>query len=83
MAGIHSDNMDIKDKILSDLKAIHDPVILNLVFEFIRVVMPGTKEKAQGNKDAVLVFAGCLSSEDTLDINNIINQEFNTIEGDW
>jgi hypothetical protein len=75
--------MTTKDKILSDLKGISDPVILNLILEFMQIIIPNSSKTSGGNSNTVLAFAGTLDNESALEINRTINEEFNNIEGEW
>ena len=75
--------MTLKDKILMDLSGIKNPSLLNQIFEFIQLVKDNYSSNTEGNKEMVLNFAGEISDEDADKINEIINQEFNKIEGDW
>jgi len=75
--------MTLKDKILTDLSGIKNPNLLNQIFEFIQLIKEDYASNQESNKEMVLNFAGEISDEEGKKINEIINEEFNKIEGDW
>lgn len=75
--------MTLKDKILIDLEHIENPSTLNQIFEFIREIRQAHSVAHKSNRKRVLRFAGKIRAEDANEIIEIIDSEFNTIEGEW
>ena len=73
--------MSLKDYILKDLNTINDPQLLHQCFEYIQIIKKAEKKTA--NKNKVLQFAGLLTDKQASSIANSINNNFNTIEGEW
>lgn len=75
--------MSIKEKIILDLNEIASPKLLNQIAEFIELVKTSYANNQESNKELIWQLVGCLSDEDAQEINQIIKEEFNNIEGDW
>ncbi len=73
--------MSLKDHILKDLNAIQNPLLLHQCFEYIQNIKK--LENAAPNKDKVLQFAGLLSDKQAVAITKSVNENFNSIEGEW
>lgn len=73
--------MSLKDHILKDLNSIHNPQLLHQCFEYIQTIKK--LEKSAPNKTKVLQFAGLLTDKQAADIRKSINENFNSIEGEW
>jgi hypothetical protein len=72
----------LKQRIISEIESLDNPGILGQIFDFLRLV----KKSAMGprsNRKAVMSLAGSLSSVDAKEMEKIINEEFNGIEGEW
>lgn len=63
-------------------KKIENPGLLNQLFSYLRLIKR-TENKAAGNKDAVLKFAGILSRTEAEQLQKSISENFNSIEGEW
>jgi|GEM_PF-2797220 hypothetical protein len=74
--------MIVKEQILKDVKAIENPRLLNQLFGYLRLVR-STHNINLGNKTNVLRYAGVLSNKDAKRISESINDNFNSIEGEW
>ena len=74
--------MTIRENILSDISNIADPALLNQVFEYIQLLKLNDSLK-KSNLSDVLKFAGSLSKNEAAEIQKIVSQEFEQIEGDW
>lgn len=70
----------IKRRILSDLESISSPGLLIQIFDYLKLISL-SGHKPNSNKDAVLALAGTVNDAD--EVNKIIDQEFNTLEGEW
>lgn len=70
----------IKRRILSDLESISSPGLLIQIFDYLKLISLNER-KPNSNKDAVLALAGTVNDAD--EVNKIIDQEFNTLEGEW
>jgi hypothetical protein len=74
--------MTIKERLILDLKEIGNPKLLYQVFDFLSLLKRNI-EHSEGNLPAVLACAGTLPDHDAVDITKTVNEEFNSIEGDW
>ena len=74
--------MTIREQILLDLKEIGNPKLLYQILEFIRILKKNLMEP-DGNRNKVLQFAGTISDEEAINLQQEINQEFSGIEGEW
>jgi len=75
--------MTLKDKILLDLTTIKNPYLLNQIFEFIQLQKKMYSTVQESNKNEVFQFAGVIDDKSAENISNIIDTEFNRIEGEW
>jgi len=75
--------MNLKDKILLDLAEIKNPSLLIQIFEYIQQIKEEHSSPTNGNKSEVLKFAGKITSEEAKEIQDVIDSEFNSIEGEW
>lgn len=73
--------MSLKDSILKDVNAIRDPQLLHQFFEFIQAIKK--TKNISTNNDKVLQFAGLLSDKQAAALTKSINDNFNSIEGEW
>jgi len=74
--------MTIRENIIDDLSKINNPALLNQIFEYIQLIKQNKALKIN-NKDIVLSFAGSLDNKQTKEIQKLILNEFNSIEGEW
>lgn len=75
--------MTIKDKILLNLEDIRNPSALAKILGYIQQFRQSKSDSPASNQKEVLQFAGVLKDEEADDMLDIINAEFNNIEGDW
>lgn len=73
--------MTLKDQIILDLNDIQNPSMLNQILDFIHSIRDKAAERS--NKKEVLEFEDKISDADAKEIKNIIDSEFNKIEGEW
>ena len=73
--------MTIKEKIVLDIEEMENPSLLNQIQEFITLIKRSVP-KHNKNIEEVLSFSGVISDAEALELHNIIDQEFNKIEGD-
>ena len=73
--------MSLRESILQDLNAIQNPQLLHQCFEYIQTIKK--LEKTASNKNKVLQFAGLLNNKQATAISNSIQENFNSIEGEW
>ena len=66
--------MSLREYILKDLNAIHNPKLLQQCFEYIQTIKKA--EKKEPNKNKVLQFAGLLNNKQAAAITNIVNDNF-------
>ena len=74
--------MTIRENIIADISKINNPALLNQIFEYIQLVKQNKALKIN-NKDNVLSFAGSLDNKQAKEIQSLILEEFNTVEGEW
>jgi len=72
----------LKARIISEIESMDNPSILGQVFDFLRLLRRSSP-KPKSNRKAVLGLSGTLSSADAKEMEKIIRQEFNHIEGEW
>lgn len=77
-----TENMTIREQIISDLNDLSNQKLLYQILEFIKILKKNVTDK-KGNREDVLQFAGILSDEDASAIQKDIGEEFSKIEGDW
>ncbi len=73
--------MSLKESILQDLNAIQNPHLLHQCFEYIQAIKK--LEKLNHNRSKVLAFAGLLNNKQATAISNSIQENFNSVEGEW
>lgn len=74
--------MLLREQIIKEVNTIADPQSLNQLFEYVQLIKR-TLNKLVPNREAVLQLAGSLTDEDTAEVQKIIHDEFNQIQGDW
>jgi predicted Zn-ribbon and HTH transcriptional regulator len=74
--------MTIRENIISDLSKINNPALLNQIFEYIQLLKQNKALKIN-NREKVLSFAGSLDNKQTKEIQKLIADEFDNIEGEW
>lgn len=74
--------MNVKEKLIADINNIEDLHLLNQLLELLKSLNISTS-KSISNVEKVLAFAGTLTNEEAYNLQNMINEEFNKIEGDW
>lgn len=72
----------LKDRIIRDIESLSNPHLLGQLFEFIRMLRKNSR-KQKSNRKAVLSLAGSIKDADALEMQNLIDEEFNSIEGEW
>ena len=72
----------LKERIISEINSLENPSILGQVFDFLRLIRRNTLTPRSNAKE-VLSLSGILASDDAKEMQNIISQEFNKIEGEW
>lgn len=75
--------MNIKEKILIDINNLdNNPVALGQLFDMLQMFKNRNNSEI-GNQEIISKFCGTLNSEDSLEISKAINEEFNSLEGEW
>lgn len=74
--------ISLKQQIISDLDLLDQMGMLLVLWQLVEVMKQQIRLFPQ-EINPVLRHAGCLSDEDAEEIRQIIDQEFNTIEGEW
>lgn len=73
--------MNVKQQLIAKIEHIDNPIALVQLFEIMQLMqynLPHLKDNA-----IISQFAGCLNDTDAQEMRNIINHEFNQIEGEW
>ena len=74
--------VQLKTHIISEIQSINSPTILGKLLDFLSVLKQ-SRTKPQANGKSVLALAGTLSNQDAMELENLIHEEFNEIEGEW
>jgi len=74
--------MTIKENILKDIDSIVNPMLLNQIFDYLQILKQSDSLKIS-NKELLEQHAGSLSDKEATTISNVIDREFNNIEGEW
>jgi hypothetical protein len=72
----------LRNIILRDIKKIENPAILNHLFEYLQLLKKNLKPE-RGNAAQVIGLAGSISNEEAKRIRQVVETEFNNIEGAW
>ena len=72
----------LKERIISEIRSLESPGMLGQIFDFLLLLRRNTP-KSRINGKEVLSLAGTLASSDAKEMQDIISQEFNQIEGEW
>ncbi len=75
--------MTLKDKILIDLAEIGNQGTLKQIFDFIQEIKQEPIDQQESNKAEVLEFVGKIDDDVAEEVMQLIDSEFNSIEGDW
>ncbi|TAE19588.1 MAG: hypothetical protein EAZ95_01635 [Bacteroidetes bacterium] len=73
--------MTLNEKIISDIHTLRNPVILSQIFEFVRLMK--RQEKVQNAPSQTVRFPKYITDEEAQELQTVIKQEFNHIEGEW
>ena len=74
--------MIVREKIIEEIYTINDVALENRLYEYLQLLKRGTVSFISNTKE-VLKFSGSITNEDADEIKEIINTEFNKIEGVW
>ena len=72
--------MTVKQQLIAEIEQIDNPITLVQLFEIMQLI---TQTPQRAKNDLIANFAGCLNDNDAEEMKNIINSEFNKIEGEW
>ncbi|MEL6193854.1 MAG: hypothetical protein AAFR66_17460 [Bacteroidota bacterium] len=76
--------LNLREKILSELKTVDNPRLLGQIFDFLQILKQnGSNSPSGSNRESVIALAGSIPKQDGLEMQQIIDQEFNKIEGEW
>lgn len=73
--------LQIRSQILSSLESVSNPQILMEVLDFVKKIK--AFDNYPSNKESVMSFAGVISDTEAEEMINIVQEEFNDIEGEW
>jgi hypothetical protein len=72
----------LRNTILRDIRKIDNPAVLNQLFEYLQLLKKNVNTQ-RGNTAAVLSFAGTIGNVEAKAVKQVVENEFNTIEGEW
>ena len=70
--------MTLRTQLINDIRTFDTEML-----SFTRNFIDKLKQKSLRKKNQLKKYAGILSDKDADEINNTINEEFNSIEGEW
>ncbi len=74
--------MMVKQQLIAEIETIDNPTTLSQLFEILQLVKQNIQIQPK-QKNPVMQFAGCLDDDDAHAMRTTIDNEFNTIEGEW
>lgn len=74
--------MSIREQILSDIQAIQHPQLLHQIYDYLQIIKK-TDANLTANRNSVLEYVGIINDADATEMLQIIDAEFNQIEGEW
>ncbi|MEM8898210.1 MAG: hypothetical protein AAGC85_08895 [Bacteroidota bacterium] len=76
--------LNLREKILSELKTVDNPRLLGQIFDFLQILKQnGSNSLSGSNRESVIALTDSIPKQDGLEMQQIIDQEFNNIEGEW
>ena len=76
--------MTVREEIIRTVATTEDSQLLFELLEFLHNRSSQERNRpARGSYEAIARHRGTLSKEDANEMTNIINREFNNIEGEW
>jgi len=72
----------IRNRILANLEGISNPNALIQVLDFLRIISLN-ESRPKSNRNSILAFAGVITDAEAKEMEEMFNDEFNQIEGDW
>jgi hypothetical protein len=72
--------MGVQEQILQNVKKMTDPVLLNQLHSYIRLMNRTVSVAPQGNVSAILKYLGRITDEEAQEISACIDAEFSNIE---
>lgn len=73
--------MTVKQQLIAEIQGIDNSIALVQLFEIMQLIKKNIASPQPNN--VFSRFSGCLNDADAQDMRNIINTEFNKIEGEW
>lgn len=76
--------MTVREQIIKEVATTEDSQLLHDLLEFLHHRnQPDANRPARGSYEAFMQYRGTISDADAKEMTDIINREFNTIEGEW
>ena len=75
--------MTIREEIFKTVATTDDPQLLRDILDFIATRQADPSRPPRGSYADLARFVGSISEKDALEMHDIINREFNNIEGEW
>lgn len=75
--------MTVREEIIKTVANTEDSQLLRELLAFLESRKRDPNQPARGSYEAIIRHKGTLSKEDADEMTDIINREFNNIEGEW
>lgn len=76
--------MTLKKQLLSKIQKINDVHVLEHLSKYVENLNKKTEHHSkESNFEAVMSMAGTIDDNEAVEMTQIINEEFNKIEGEW
>jgi hypothetical protein len=72
-------NLSLKEQLLTEIRDLPDPLVIAQLFEFWQSL----KRTTLLPNSSIWSYAGCLSDNEAQEIRQLIQSEFQRIEGEW
>jgi hypothetical protein len=70
--------LSVKEQLISEIQEMANPIVLVQLFEFWQLLKKNTIPHSP-----ILSYAGCLEDEEAEEMRQLIQSEFQHIEGEW
>ena len=75
--------MTVREQIIKTVVTTEDSRLLQEVLTFLQSRQRDSHRPRRGSYEAFMQYAGTISEEDAKEMTDIVNREFNNIEGEW
>jgi hypothetical protein len=71
-------NQLLKEQLLAEIRDLHNPLVVAQLFEFWQLL-----KRINSPASSIKSYVGCLPDDSAEEIRQLIQSEFQRIEGDW